>query len=94
MAVAPFTQPAPESSGSGIAGTYYNVTLGGPALNAADSETSMFTNTAVLPLSRSGERGIFAPAMRNAAEGAALHAAASVGSALDIAASASSRSSQ
>src|SRR5579863_8106594 len=55
------------------------------------SETSMFTSTAVRPLSRSGERGIFAPAMRNAADGAAVRTAASWGDAPDIAARTSSR---
>src|SRR5207342_2663129 len=55
------------------------------------SDTSMFTRIAVRPLSRCGERGILAPAMRNAADGAALRTAASSGNALDIASSTSSR---
>src|SRR5271154_2085678 len=58
------------------------------------SDISMFTSMAVRPLSRCGERAIFAPAMRNAAEGAAWTAAASAGSALDIARSTSSKSCQ
>src|SRR5207245_11526479 len=45
------------------------------------SDTSMFTSIAVRPLSRCGERGIFAPAMRNAAGGAAFRSAASSGNA-------------
>src|SRR5580658_772223 len=55
------------------------------------SDTSMFTSTAVRPLSRCAERGILAPAMRNEADGAASLTAASSGSALHIAASTSSR---
>src|SRR5258705_13277427 len=58
------------------------------------SDTLMFASIAVRPLSRCGERGILAPAMRNAAEGAALRTAASSGNSLDIAASTSSRSCQ
>ena len=46
------------------------------------SDTSMFTSTAVRPLSRCGERGILAPAMRKAADGAASRAAASSGNVL------------
>src|SRR5580658_754356 len=58
------------------------------------SDTSMFTNTAVRPLSRCGERGILAPAMRNAADGAALRTAARDGTARDIASTTSSKSCQ
>src|ERR1700733_3775031 len=64
------------------------------SVGGAGSDTSIFTNTAVLPLSRCGERGIFAPAMRKAAEGAASFTAARHGNALDIAASTSSKSCQ
>src|SRR5580658_6111133 len=64
------------------------------SLGGAGSETSIFTSTAVRPLSRCGERGILAPAMRNAAEGAALRTAARDGTARDIAASTSSKSCQ
>src|SRR4029453_16903793 len=55
------------------------------------SEIVMLTSVAVRPLSRCGERGILAPAIRNAAEGAALDAGASSGNASDRAASTSSR---
>src|SRR3974390_804967 len=55
------------------------------------SEILMLTRTAVRPLSRSGERGILAPAIRNAADGAAHDAGAKSGNALDRAASTSSR---
>ena len=55
------------------------------------SDTLMFTSMAVRPLSRCGERGILAPAIRNAPEGAALRTAASSGKASDNAASTSSR---
>src|SRR5208337_2531727 len=54
------------------------------------SEILMLTGTAVRPLSRSGERGILAPAIRNAAEGAAHDAGANSGNAFDRAASTSS----
>ena len=43
------------------------------------SDTSIFTSMDVRPLSRCGERGIFAPAIRNAADGAASRTAASSG---------------
>src|SRR5260370_42502933 len=55
------------------------------------SDTSIFTSMAVRPLSRCGERGILAPAMRNAADGAAQRTAASWGSASDISARTSSK---
>src|SRR5258708_36965884 len=55
------------------------------------SEIVMLTSAAVRPLSRCGERGILAPAIRNAAEGAAEDAGASSGKALDRAARTSSR---
>src|SRR5271155_179163 len=55
------------------------------------SDTLMFTSIAVRPLSRYGERGILAPAIRNAAGGAALRTGASSGNAADIAVSTSSR---
>src|SRR5215469_2427784 len=58
------------------------------------SDTAMFASIAVRPLSRCGERGILAPAMRNAADGAGLRAAPRAGRAADIAASTSSRSLQ
>src|SRR5580658_986562 len=55
------------------------------------SETLIFTNVAVRPLSRCGERAILAPEIRKAADGAAQRAAASSGTARAIAASTSSR---
>src|SRR5258707_5517642 len=55
------------------------------------SDTLMFTSMAVRPLSGCGARGILAPAMRNAADGAAQRTAASWGSASDISARTSSK---
>src|SRR5260370_18013988 len=54
------------------------------------SDTLMFTSMAVRPLSRCGARGIFAPAMRNAADDAAQRTPASCGSHSDISARTSS----
>src|SRR5215475_15217102 len=58
------------------------------------SETLMLASTAVRPLARCGERGTFAPAIRNVAEGAASRTAARCGTAVTIAASTVSRLSQ
>src|SRR5262245_19718670 len=58
------------------------------------SETLMLASTAVRPLARCGERGTFAPAIRNLADGAASRTGASSGNAVVIAVSTSSRLSQ
>src|SRR5215831_12542095 len=55
------------------------------------SETLMLASTAVRPLARCGERGIFAPAIRNLADGAASRTGPMCGKAVAIAASTSSR---
>src|ERR1041384_3022724 len=55
------------------------------------SETVMLADTAVRPLARCEERGIFAPAIRNCADGAASRTGANCGKTVTIAASTSSR---
>src|SRR6516165_4549518 len=93
-------QPGDQKNGIKAAGGWFGV----PSIEnesgesgssgGLGSDTSMFASIAVRPLSRCGERGILAPAMRNAAGGAALRTASNSGKAWDIVSSTSSRSCQ
>src|SRR5262249_60514416 len=86
-------QPGDQTNGISDPGGW----SGGPSIENASgesrssgglgSETLMLASTPVRPLARCGERGTFAPAIRNLAEGAASRAGARGGQAGTIAAS-------
>src|SRR5262249_19168911 len=61
------------------------------SLGTLGSDTLMLASAAVRPLARCGDRGIFAPAIRNLADGAASRTGARCGKAVVMAASTSSR---